>query len=125
MTLAELKDKLSARPVGGGRGFMNPPTVGEMARQKALEAAMGSDTSQATKEELRNAIRERGVERESEKAYNRVMPNPEMRKGGKVKAYAKGGSVSSASKRADGIAQRGKTRGTMVACGGGYMKGKK
>ena len=37
----------------------------------------------------------------------------------------KGGSVSSASKRADGIAQRGKTRGTMVMCGGGYMKGKK
>ena len=29
-----------------------------------------------------------------------------------------------ASQRADGIAQRGKTRGTMVACGGGYMKGK-
>ena len=39
--------------------------------------------------------------------------------------YKKGGSVSSASKRADGIAQRGKTRGTIVACGGGYMKGKK
>ena len=37
----------------------------------------------------------------------------------------KGGSVSSASKRADGIAQRGKTKGTMVMCGGGYMKGKK
>ena len=37
-----------------------------------------------------------------------------------------GGNVSSASKRADGIAQRGKTKGTMVAmCGGGYMKGKK
>ena len=40
-------------------------------------------------------------------------------------AFTKGGSVSSASKRADGIAQRGKTRGMMVACGGGYMKGKK
>ena len=39
--------------------------------------------------------------------------------------YAKGGKVSSASSRADGIAQRGKTRGVMVACGGGYMKGKK
>ena len=38
-------------------------------------------------------------------------------------AFAKGGMT--ASKRADGIAQRGKTRGTMVACGGGYMKGKK
>ena len=36
-----------------------------------------------------------------------------------------GGKISSASKRADGIAQRGKTRGTMVMCGGGYMKGNK
>jgi hypothetical protein len=36
-----------------------------------------------------------------------------MKKGGKVKK-AKGGSVSSASKRADGCAQRGKTRGKFV-----------
>jgi hypothetical protein len=41
-----------------------------------------------------NAIRERGKK-----------SNPD--------AYAKGGSVSSASKRGDGIAQRGKTRGKM------------
>jgi len=34
----------------------------------------------------------------------------------------KGGSVSSASKRADGIATKGKTRGTMVMCGGGMYK---
>jgi hypothetical protein len=34
----------------------------------------------------------------------------EFRKGGGVKKYASGGSVSS---RADGIAQRGKTRGRM------------
>ena len=31
-----------------------------------------------------------------------------------VKAFKKGGKVSSASKRGDGIAQRGKTRGRMV-----------
>jgi hypothetical protein len=31
-----------------------------------------------------------------------------------VKGYANGGSVSSASKRADGIATRGKTRGTII-----------
>jgi hypothetical protein len=37
-----------------------------------------------------------------------------MKKGGKVKKMAKGGSVGSASKRADGIASRGKTRGRMV-----------
>ena len=37
-----------------------------------------------------------------------------MMNGGKVKAYKKGGAVSSASKRADGIAQRGHTRGRHV-----------
>ena len=36
-----------------------------------------------------------------------------------------GGKVSSASSRGDGIAQRGKTKGTMVMCGGGYTKGKR
>ena len=40
-------------------------------------------------------------------------------------SYKKGGSVSSASSRADGIAQRGKTRGTIVMCGGGMARGKK
>ena len=39
-----------------------------------------------------------------------------------VKKMAKGGSASS---RADGCAVRGKTKGTIVMCGGGYMKGKK
>jgi hypothetical protein len=35
--------------------------------------------------------------------------------------FKKGGKVSSASSRADGIAQRGKTKGTMVMCGGGRV----
>lgn len=37
-----------------------------------------------------------------------------------VLGYKKGGMT--ASKRADGIAQRGKTRGTIVMCGGGMYK---
>ena len=37
----------------------------------------------------------------------------EYAKGGAVKKMASGGSVSSASKRADGIAVKGKTRGKM------------
>ena len=41
-----------------------------------------------------------------------VMPAP---------AFKKGGSVGSASRRADGIATKGKTKGTMIAMkGGGY-----
>ena len=47
------------------------------------------------------------------------------RQGMDVVPMRKGGSVSSASARADGIAQRGKTKGTMIMCGVGYMKGKK
>jgi len=39
-------------------------------------------------------------------AYNKAMPSPDR--------YAKGGSVGSASKRADGCAERGKTKGTMI-----------
>jgi hypothetical protein len=46
----------------------------------------------------------------------------EMKRGGKVKKMASGGSASA---RADGIAQRGKTKGTMVMCGGGMAKGKR
>jgi hypothetical protein len=46
-------------------------------------------------------------------------PPPMMKKGGKVKAssYKSGGNVStasSASRRGDGIAQRGKTKGRML-----------
>ena len=36
---------------------------------------------------------------------------------------ANGGSVS-ASRRADGIATKGKTKGTMIMCGGGMARGK-
>jgi hypothetical protein len=42
---------------------------------------------------------------------NNMITNPPMKKGGTVK-MASGGSVS-ASRRGDGIAQRGKTRGKM------------
>jgi hypothetical protein len=37
-----------------------------------------------------------------------------MKKGGKVKKLASGGKVSSASKRADGCATKGKTKGRMI-----------
>jgi len=42
-----------------------------------------------------------------------TVKTPGMKHGGAVKKMAKGGSVSSASKRADGCAQRGKTRGKL------------
>ena len=44
----------------------------------------------------------------------------EYKKGGKIKGYAKGGSVSSASKRADGIAQRFEEWILPFVCKGDY-----
>lgn len=50
---------------------------------------------------------------------------PEQPGSGIIVEKAKGGKVSSASSRADGIASKGKTRGTMVTmCGGGMAKKK-
>ena len=45
-----------------------------------------------------------------EEAYNKADTTGRMKKGGKVKKMSAGGS---ASKRGDGVAQRGKTRGKM------------
>jgi hypothetical protein len=51
---------------------------------------------------------ERKMQEATDKAYEASRTTP-YRKGGFVKA-------------ADGIAKRGKTRGTMVMCGGGMVK---
>jgi hypothetical protein len=56
--------------------------------------------------------------------FREGMPVPQDIDGASVSKKAKGGSIS-ASSRADGIAQRGKTRGTMVMCGGGMARGKR
>lgn len=61
-----------------------------------------------------------------ENMQDREMIMAPLRKLKKAVGFSKGGNVSSASKRADGCAIRGKTKGKMVSmCGGGYMKGKK
>lgn len=46
--------------------------------------------------------------------FREGMPVPQDIDGASVKNYKAGGKVSSASKRADGCAQRGKTKGKMI-----------
>ena len=92
-----------SKTAGAGRGNINPRPV-NVSEEDYVSPA---DQYKADKEKA-----ERRESKEAEKAYNKSLTT--MKKGGMT-----------ASKRADGIAQRGKTRGTMVACGGGYMKGKK
>lgn len=75
----------------------------------------------ATKPKRIEDMSEEELTRRSSEAYDKVMPSPEPGEA-KPRKMAKGGTASS---RADGIAQRGKTRGTMIMCGGGMARGKK
>ena len=84
-------------------GFMNP-------KAGAGRGGQGGPTVKELRDEERK--QNRGI-------YTAEMGAPPQEPEG----MKRGGSVGSASKRADGIAQRGKTRGTTVAmCGGGMYK---
>ena len=98
-------DKLMGkREAGAGRGFVNPKTIAEMEDEKRSPA----------EREARQMLKDRAASKAADAAYNRNITSEGM---------AKGGKVSSASKRADGIATKGKTKGTMIAmCGGGMYK---
>ena len=78
--LQDLKDKVM------GTEEQNEKAKKEMAEQDAKNP----DTTQAK--------------------VNRMLKPKEKKSGGKISSYKSGGSVSSASKRADGCAIRGKTR---------------
>jgi hypothetical protein len=67
----------------------------------------------------RREERQADMDRKTQEAYKRFErssenDSPGYKRGGSVKKYAKGGSVSSASKRADGCAVKGKTKGRFV-----------
>lgn len=92
---------MAKKSAGAGRGFVNPQRTDE------------DDSEYVTPKQhydLQKQAREGQEAAAVEKAYEKSRTTP----------YAKGGMT--ASKRADGIAQRGKTRGTMVMCGGGMTK---
>jgi hypothetical protein len=78
--------------------------------------------SGASIDESVKALEEAESEKKRESRRGDTKPPSTMDKIRATIGMKKGGSVSSASKRADGIAQRGKTKGTMVMCGGGMYK---
>ena len=100
------KPKTKPKPrVVGPFESPNPPEMGadEIAARQPRPAPVEPTTPSAEvlrklEEERRQAQERKAMER----AYNQSLTNPD---------YAKGGMVGSASKRADGCAQRGKTRG--------------
>ena len=89
------------KALGISSGAKGTQTLGERI-QSTVENA-GKSVVRTPQQRMADAAREVEARRKREAEG--------MKKGGKVKKYASGGSVSSASKRADGIAQRGKTKG--------------
>ena len=77
----------------------------------------------------REEMAERKMQDATEKAYTKSLTNTEYAPEKKdprdavrgQKGYAKGGSVGSASKRADGCCVKGKTKGTMITMKNGGM----
>jgi hypothetical protein len=103
----------NAKRIGEGQRMLESP--GAM-KQRGLDTARAERAAEREAQMAReNARAFRGAPRAGEEDLPNVINMP-MKKGGKakVKKMASGGMAkSSVSKRADGIAKRGKTRGKM------------
>jgi len=106
-------------------GYQNPqrgPASSNIGEMRAINAARENVTDMAREAARGGRGRiaavgyqnpQRGPTAEEFFEYRRGQATDGMKKGGTVK-MASGGSVNSASKRGDGIAQRGKTRGRII-----------
>ena len=102
------KTTVSALPRGQAKAF---DTIGNKTTEEGLARMRAKD------EAIRNA---------PGPLDNLKSLGKKLREKAGITSYKKGGMTkSSASSRGDGIAQRGKTRGTLVMCGGGMSRGKK
>lgn len=102
-----------------GEGVITPPAAPFAERNKRMlmqnQRGEGVITPPAPVRPPRGGGRDPEARRPTQDELDQMrMGSDYMRKGGRVKAYKSGGSVSSASKRADGIAMRGKTRGKYI-----------
>lgn len=90
-----------------------PPETSDYARKQIAEArgraAAAYENAPDTGDETARLLRRRPA------------PAPTENLEATGETFKRGGKVGSASKRGDGIAQRGKTRGTLVMCKGGRM----
>jgi hypothetical protein len=103
----------------------NPPKLGSGIKvdknAPEFEIRTLPDRSPAKKEDFMGSKPSKGMPEGAQTLPYK--PNKKAEADMKIVPLAKGGM---ASRRADGIATKGKTRGTLVAmCGGGYQKGKK
>ena len=96
-------DMAAPKPKAAPKAAAEPVLLGPTpTKSRGMFSKMFNETRESDRKVVDAAIRGRLAKEAAEKSG--------MKSGGKVKCYAKGGSVSSASKRADGCATKGKTR---------------
>ena len=115
---------LKELPYGGPKQLPNAPTkqltgpskADLMARDRAARAT-GRNEEMARENARRYGLNPDDMSATTSSLLRKNMGGDDfslpLKKGGMAKRYAAGGSVSSASRRADGIATKGKTRGKM------------
>lgn len=85
------------------------PKAAKAYKPRRPEMTLDDVVTPQTRERRKDMVQETkdaAAQEAATREYDKAMPSPER--------FAKGGSVGSASKRADGCAQRGKTRGKMI-----------
>ena len=100
---------------GAGKKVVDESGLGRAAGRAALAGREGAKLSAGAKQRMADMENDEALRSvDTERAASKYGKGDEegMKRGGKVKKYAAGGSVS-ASRRADGIAAKGKTRGRM------------
>ena len=108
-----------ARRIARMAGLTSATQALNKAKQGATEKQFNDAMSDAEKtrayavEDFKNAIFKKVTPASMNEFSSRPKNSGKFNPEGMDKEYKKGGKVSSASKRADGIAQRGKTRGKM------------
>jgi hypothetical protein len=107
-----------ASPIGGAVGAAGVLGTTKVMLDKAERDRAARDAAESAKERLtqkeKQMVQEADdakMQSKKDKAYNAAKTYPEN--------FSKGGSASA---RADGIASRGKTKGTIVMCGGGKTR---
>jgi hypothetical protein len=109
--------KLPAPSSGSGTPALPSPTPKLTYDKAGARAKARTERAEMRDETMRRENAERYGVTDTEAPGYEALRGAFMRKGGRVKtktkSYKSGGTVSSASKRADGIATKGKTRGKM------------
>jgi hypothetical protein len=122
--------RVSGKLAGATAATMAAPMLALPLASEYMEAKTKDKREREAADEVKRESRGKGLSDKEQQMVQEVDDAKMQTKKDKAykaaetypKNFSKGGTASA---RADGIAQRGKTKGTFVMCGGGMAKGKR